>query len=174
MILITIDGSSGSLKTTMANKLTDFGVRVLHADDFFYPFGEKKHPASGNFNAPFFIENVLPKALEEEAFEYFAFDCKTQKYYKKHAPAAKITVLEGSYSSTQLLDKYRDASLFIKTDLKACKKRVRRRVGTDNFKAFEERWMPQERKYFIKNRNYKKSILVESYNDVVEIIIEYM
>lgn len=170
MIFITIDGPSGSLKTTMANKLKSLGVRVLHADDFFYPNGSKKHPASGNFNAPFFIKNILPKAFKERAFTYFAFDCKKQKYYKKYAPPSSVTVLEGSYSSTPLLKKYRDKSIFIKADLKECKKRIKRRVGHERFKLFEERWMPDERRYFLKNRNYKESILVDSFEDILSLI----
>ncbi len=169
-MIITIDGPSGSLKTTMANKLKNMGVRVLRADDFFYPFGEKKHRLSGNFNAPFFIKNIMPKILTGESFDYFAFDCKTQKYYKKHAPASDVTVIEGSYSSTKLLNRYRDLSIFIKANQNACIKRIKRRVGAERFKMFEARWIPDERRYFIKNRNYKNAVIIKNYSELEAII----
>ena len=174
MIFITLDGPSGSGKSYLSEGLKIEGLRVLHADDFFYPANEKKHPLAGNFNAPFFIKNILPKALKEDGFYYPAFDCKKQKYSIKYAPPAKITLLEGSYSSTKLLDSYRDLSLYLKADNNLCKKRVRRRVGPEAYKNFESRWFVDERKYLKKYKPHKSATIIRNSADLEAAIKKYI
>lgn len=174
MIFITLDGPSGSGKSYLSEGLKIDGLRVLHADDFFYPANEKKHPLAGNFNAPFFIKNILPKALKEDGFYYPAFDCRKQKYFIKYAPPAKITLLEGSYSSTKLLDLYRDLSLYLKADNNLCKKRVRRRVGPEAYKNFESRWFVDERKYLKKYKPHKSATIIRNSADLEAAIKKYI
>lgn len=166
MIFITLDGPSGSGKSYLSEALKIEGLRVLHADDFFYPAKEKKHPLAGNFNAPFFIKNILPMALKDQGFYYPAFDCKEQRYFIKYAPPAKITLLEGSYSSTKLLGSYRDLSLYLKADNKLCKKRVKGRVGPEAYKNFESRWFVDERKYLKKYKPHKAAIIIRNSADL--------
>lgn len=174
MIFITLDGPSGSGKSHLSEALKIDGLRVLHADDFFYPANEKKHPLAGNFNAPFFIKNILPKALKSEGFYYTAFDCKEQKYFIKYAGPAKITLLEGSYSSTKLLDPYRDLSLYLKADKNLCKKRVRRRVGPKAYKNFESRWFVDERNYLKKYKPHKFATIIRNQRDLEVAIKQYI
>ena len=174
MIFITLDGASGSGKSHLSEGLKIDGLRVLHADDFFYPANEKKHPLAGNFNAPFFIKNILPRALKEDGFYYLAFDCAKQKYFIKYAPPAKITLLEGSYSSTKLLDSYRDLSLYLQAGNKLCKKRVRRRVGPEAYKNFQARWFVDERKYLKKYKPHKSAKFIRNSADLEAAIKKYI
>lgn len=174
MIFITLDGLSGSGKSYLSESLKIDGLRVLHADDFFYPVNEKKHPLSGNFNAPFFIKNILPMALKEDGFYYPAFDCRKQKYFIKYAPSGKITLLEGSYSSTKLLDPYRDWSLYLMADKKLCKKRVRRRVGSEAYQTFEKRWFVDERKYLKKYKPHRSATIIRNSADLEAVIKNYI
>ena len=174
MIFITLDGPSGSGKSYLSEDLKIEGLRVLHADDFFYPANEKKHPLAGNFNAPFFIKNILPMALKDQGFYYPAFDCKEQKYFIKYAPPAKITLLEGSYSSTKLLDQYRDLSLYLKADKNLCKKRVMRRVGTEAYKNFETRWFVDEKNYLKKYKPHRSAKFIRNSADLEAAVKKYI
>ena len=174
MIFISLDGPSGSGKTYLSQVLKISGLRVLHADDFFYPAKEKRHPLAGNFNAPFFIKNILPRVLKEDGFYYQAFDCKEQNYFIKYAPSAKITLLEGSYSSTKLLDQYRDLSLYLMADKNLCKKRVKRRVGYEAYKNFESRWFVDEKSFMRKFKTYQSAITIRKLADLEAAINKYI
>ena len=159
----------------MSEDLKIEGLRVLHADDFFYPANEKKHPLAGNFNAPFFIKNILPMALKDQGFYYPAFDCREQKYFIKYAPPAKITLLEGSYSSTKLLDSYRDLSLYLMADdNKLCKKRVKRRVGPQAYQTFEKRWFVDEKNYLKKYKPHRSAKFIRNSADLEAAIKKYI
>lgn len=154
LCLITIDGFTGAGKTTYAQKFKEIGASILHADDFFYPEGEKRHPLSGNFNAPRFIREVLPHLYGGEGFFLKAYDCKTKTYKKRYVPPAKLYVLEGSYTSTPLLDAVRREGIFLRTPTSLRHKRLKRREGK-RAEVFFQRWEPMERAFVRKFKPHK-------------------
>ena len=171
-MLITIDGFSSSGKSSIGNIIEKSGVRVLRADDFFYPRGEAHHKLSGNFNSPFFVKEVISKLDDRDGLYYRAFDCKRQRYYIKYESYNSITVLDGSYSSTSLLDKYRNLSIFIDTSLNTRLKRLKRR-GV-NVEEFTSRWMKDEMDFMLKFKTYKNAVVIDGNRPINEIAKEIM
>ena len=166
-MFITLDGFSGSGKSTLAKKLERNipGVRVIEADDFFYRRGEKRDKRAGNFNVRRFIKEVIPQIKSGSGFFIRAYDCRSGKFYKKWIPKGDITILEGSYTSTPSLDKYRDLGFFVNEDKRKREIRVKSREG-DNYLNFLNRWFKDEYNYEIKFRTYKNSIIVNNYNEL--------
>lgn len=170
-MLVTVDGFSGSGKTSLVDKLErefDF-IRVVKADDFFYKPGERRDKLSGNFNVRRFIKEVIPRIKSGDDFFIRAYSCKDGKYYLKKIKSGTITVLEGSYSSTRTLDKYRDLGIFIDTGKKIRHKRIKRREKI-NFINFLNRWFKDEIKFQVKYKTYKDSIIVQNYDELRDVL----
>lgn len=170
-MIITVDGFSGSGKSTLVDKLErefDF-IRVIKADDFFYKPGERRDKLSGNFNVKRFIKEVIPKLYSGDGFFIKAYCCRTGKYYLKEIKSGKITIVEGSYSSTRELDKYRDLGIFINTRKNIREKRVKRREK-NNYAIFLNKWFKNERDFQIKFKTYKDNILVQNYDELRHIL----
>lgn len=170
-MFITIDGFSGSGKTTISKTLEkEFeNVRVIQADDFFYKRGTKVHPLSGNFDAKRFIDEVIPKINSGNGFFIRAYYCKTGKYYKKWIKKGSITILEGSYTSTKLLNNYVDVAVFLRSKKSDRQKRIKLREG-DNYIYFEKKWFVDEYNFQRKFKTYKNCIKINSLSEMREII----
>lgn len=170
-MLVTVDGFSGSGKSSLVDRLErefDF-LRVVKADDFFYKPGERRDKFSGNFNVRRFIKEVIPKIKNRNGFFIKAYSCRTGKYYLKKIKSGEITVLEGSYSSTKALDKYRDLGIFIDTRENIRHKRVKRREKR-NYVNFLNRWFKDERRFQVKYKTYKDNILVQNYDELRDVL----
>lgn len=166
-MFVTVDGFSGSGKSTLVEKLQgefDF-IRVVKADDFFYKPGERRDKLSGNFNVRRFIREVIPKIDSRDGFFIKAYCCKNGKYYLKKINSGDVTILEGSYSSTKSLDRYRELGIFIDTPKNIRQLRVKRREK-NNYVNFLNRWFKNERDFQIKFKTYKDNILVQNYDEL--------
>lgn len=170
-MFITIDGFSGSGKTTISEALeTEFeDVRVIHADDFFYKRGTKVHPLSGNFDVERFIYEVIPQIYSGSGFFIRAYNCRTGKYYKKWIKKGSITILEGSYTSTKLLKKYVDLAVFLKSKKNDRQKRIKLREGND-YIYFVTKWFVDEYNFQRKFKTYKDCLKINSLSEIREII----
>lgn len=153
-IVIVIEGSSASGKTTLAKKLQQkYGCNVLHMDDFFLRpeqrIKERLAEPGGNVDRERFYEEVVIPLMKGESIKYCRFDCSTFALL----PAVKIepnrlTVVEGAYSMHPELGKYYDLAVFLNIDYKLQKERIWKRNGEEKAERFFQEWIPMEQKYF--------------------------
>ncbi len=153
-IIIAIDGRCGSGKTTLANVLSEtFDCNVFHMDDFYLPRAmqtEKRvSQAGGNIDRERFLNEVLIPAKNGEAVSYKAFDCEAQGYknFIKIEPQ-KIAIIEGSYSCHSDFYALYDMHVFLTISPETQKERIIKRNGEEGYKAFENKWIPFEERYF--------------------------
>ena len=152
--VIAIDGRAASGKTTMAGLLQEIlEADVIRMDDFFLPLAlrteERFAVPGGNVHYERFCEEVLPYLSLPEAFSYRIFDCGRMDYHgERKIGAARIRIVEGSYSCHPLLGNYADITVFSDVDGETQLQRIRKRNGEEMAKMFRDRWIPLEEAYF--------------------------
>ena len=152
--MIAIDGRAASGKTTMAGLLQEIlEADVIRMDDFFLPLAlrteERFAVPGGNVHYERFREEVLPYLSLPEAFSYRIFDCGRMDYHgERKIGAARIRIVEGSYSCHPLLGNYADITVFSDVDGETQLQRIRKRNGEEMAKMFRDRWIPLEEAYF--------------------------
>lgn len=151
-VLIAIDGSCGSGKTTLAALLSDlFPCRVFHTDDFYLPIARRtedwKSIPAGNMDLSRLRDEVLLPARANQTVTYRAFSCQTQTLERAvFLLPAPLNIVEGSYSlHPELADAY-DLTLFLRTSDEAQERRLRMREG-NAFSAYSSLWIPLEKQY---------------------------
>ncbi|MBQ7623811.1 MAG: hypothetical protein IJS65_00865 [Clostridia bacterium] len=149
--VIAIDGRCASGKTTLASLLEKaYGCRVVHMDDFFLPPAmrapERLLAPGGNVHYERFLSEVAP-CLRGGAFSYGAYDCKSGETVVKTLPAARYTIVEGSYSLHPALFSLYDLRLFCDVSPETQIKRLYARDGA-RARVFFDKWIPLEEKYF--------------------------
>ena len=149
--VIAIDGRCAAGKTTLAALLEKvFDCRVVHMDDFFLPPAlrtpERLLTPGGNVHYERFLSEAAPR-LRGGAFSYGAYDCKSGGTEIKALPAARFTVVEGSYSLHPALFSLYDLRLFCDVGADTQKKRLYAREGA-RAQVFFDKWIPLEEKYF--------------------------
>ncbi|MBQ9329940.1 MAG: hypothetical protein IJ221_03035 [Oscillibacter sp.] len=151
--VVAIDGRCGSGKTGLAALLEDlFPCRVFHMDDYYLPPADRAEnwtelPA-GNMDLDRFLAEVLLPAREGRAVMYRAYDCQHGALSAPETvPPRSLTVVEGSYSHHPRLAPYYDGTVFLTCGEAVRLDRLRRREGAD-IRAFQERWIPMEERYF--------------------------
>lgn len=152
-VIVAIDGRCASGKTTFTDRLqTALGCNVFHMDDFFLR-REQRTPEryaepGGNVDRERFFQEVLEPLLRGEPFSYRPFDCHRMAFCEPvwMEPAA-VTIVEGTYSChPSFWDSY-DLRIFLTLDPEEQMRRLRRRNGAEA-RAFQERWIPLEERYF--------------------------
>ncbi len=160
-LLLVIDGKCGSGKTTLSESLSErYGCNVFHIDDFYLPIvmqtPEVMKEPGGNINYDRFISEIMAPLTSDSAVVYRPFLCMEQEY----APGVRlkktgVNVIEGTYSCHPVLREiyakltdWEVITLFMDIDDANQRDRVRKRVGEQRFKLFEEKWIPREREYF--------------------------
>lgn len=153
-IIVALDGSSASGKTTAAKYLaTLFPSTVIHADDFFLP-AELRTKArlaepGGNFHYERFEAEVLLPLVERRPFSYRAFDCHTMTYGAlRQAAPTPLTIIEGVYSLHPRFVNYYDLRVFFDIAPEDQAARVLQRSGRMTAQVYQERWIPMENAYF--------------------------
>ena len=143
--ILAIEGPSASGKTTLAQEIAiRFGCAVVHMDDFFRPMEARR--GDGNIDRARFLREVpLSKG---EAFDYIAFDCKTQTF---RAPIrispTPLAVVEGAYSMHPDFQRFYTHSLFLTVEKDVQRKRILNRPNAEDFFT---KWIPMEEEYFQK------------------------
>ena len=160
-LLLVIDGKCGSGKTNLSESLSErYGCNVFHIDDFYLPIvmqtPEVMKEPGGNINYDRFISEIMAPLTSDSAVVYRPFLCMEQEY----APGVSlkktgVNVIEGTYSCHPVLREiyakltdWEVITLFMDIDDANQRDRVRKRVGEQRFKLFEEKWIPREREYF--------------------------
>ena len=153
-IVVTIEGSSASGKTTLGKMLKEkFQCNVLHTDDFFLRpeqrTKERLAEPGGNVDRERFLEEVVNPLRKGEIIQYRRLDCSTFTLL----PAQKIepnrlTVIEGAYSMHPTFGKYYDLSIFLDITSDLQKERIMIRNTRDKAERFFKEWIPMEHKYF--------------------------
>ncbi len=163
LILIAIDGKSGSGKSSLANKLSKvLDCNVFHMDDFFLQSHQRTKErfleTGGNIDHERFYIEVIKGINSNKEFRYQKFDCKTMslKDYVNVIPK-KINIIEGVYSMHPLLFDYYDMKIFLDIDDGTQIQRILSRNGEIMLNRFINEWIPLENKYFnefnIKNKS---------------------
>lgn len=152
-ILIAIDGSCTSGKSTLAEKLaSELDCNLFHMDDFFLR-PEQRTPerlaeAGGNVDYERFRQEVLFPLKNGNAFAYRPYDCSTGKLKAPVAVAPKrINIVEGSYSQHPYFEDPYDLKVFLKITPQVRQQRIGQRPAFLQ-KRFQEEWIPMEQRYF--------------------------
>lgn len=153
-VLIAIDGNCCAGKTTTAERLGNaLGANVFHMDDFFLQphmrTPERLAQPGGNVDAERFLSSVLLPASRGEAARVRRYDCHANELLPEYAVEPhQVVIAEGTYSLHPMLAPYYDLKLFCRVGSARQVERVRARNGESGLKAFTERWIPLENKYF--------------------------
>lgn len=152
-ILIAIDGSCTSGKSTLADALTrEFDCNLFHTDDFFLRpeqrTPERLEEAGGNVDYERFLSEVLLPLKTGESFSYRPYDCSTGALKQPVAVVPKrIAVIEGSYSHHPYFGMAYDVTVFLKVAPEVRQQRIMQRPAFLRQRFFEE-WIPMEQRYF--------------------------
>ncbi len=152
--IIAIDGRCASGKTTLAGELCRLlECNVIHADDFFLRpeqrTAERLSEPGGNFDRERFLSEVLLPLSEGKTVAYRPFDCKSMALCEPILPGEnRISIIEGAYCTHPELRGYYSLTIFLDVEREEQMKRIRRRGGEEAARAFAEKWIPLEERYF--------------------------
>lgn len=151
--VIAIDGPCGGGKSTLASEIEKvLGFNILHMDDFYLPFDKRDknwmNIIAGHMDFERLIENVLKPYMSGEKTNYISYDCHSDKYLQEiPIDLDKILVIEGSYTSHPVLDKYVNLKIFVDIEKDEQIKRLTKR-NPDVVDKFLSMWVPFENNYF--------------------------
>ena len=152
-VIVSIEGSSASGKTTFGNILKDiYDCNLFHMDDFFLQphqrTQERLNTPGGNIDSERFLEEILIPLSQKQDVNYHKFRCSEMILEKQNTVIFKpITIIEGAYSMHPDFQKYCDVSAFLDISEDLQKKRILKR-NPDMADRFFDTWIPLEHKYF--------------------------
>ena len=152
-ILISIDGSCTSGKSTLAAALTEvLDCNLIHMDDFFLRpeqrTSKRFSEVGGNVDYERFLEEVLLPLKNGESFAYRPYDCGSGILGEPvQVQPKRINIIEGSYSNHPYFEDPYDLKVFLKISPEIRKQRVLQRPVFLQKRFFEE-WIPMEEAYF--------------------------
>ena len=155
IIVIAIDGMTGSGKTTLAEELSQvYNAPIFHADDYFLPpelrTEERLNEPGGNIHYEKMKKEIIDILVEgkiNSTIKYKPFICKNQSYgEEKSFKLNKVNIVEGSYCLNPYFGKYYDISVFLKINEKSQIERLTKRCP-QMINNFINRWIPLEKKY---------------------------
>lgn len=153
-IIVAIDGSSGSGKSSLAALLSNvYDCNVFHMDHYFLTpelrTKTRLEEAGGNVDYVRFKQEILAGLQSGGKFSFRAYDCKTQTLYKPvQVNPKKLNIIEGVYSMHPTLADSYDLKIFLHTDFDTQKLRILERNGQDMLQRFLDEWIPLENRYF--------------------------
>lgn len=152
-ILVAIDGSCTSGKSTLAGKLAEtMDCNLFRVDDFFLRpeqrTTERLAEVGGNVDYERFCREVLKPLKTGAAFSYRPFDCRTGCLAEPVVVQPKrINIIEGSYSHHPYFGDIYDLKVFLMVSADVRTQRILRRPRMLQKKFFED-WIPMEQQYF--------------------------
>lgn len=164
-ILVAIDGSCTSGKTTLAGQLARrYDCNVFHMDDFFLRpeqrTAERFAEAGGNVDYERFHEEVLLPLKAGGSFSYRPFDCGRMELAEPIAVKAKqLNIIEGTYCHHPFFGDVYDLKICLTVTPELQRSRVLERPPFLHRRFFEE-WIPMENTYFAEYRIREQSDLV--------------
>ncbi len=153
-ISLAIDGMCGSGKSTLAALICRiYGVEAVHMDDFFLPpslrTDDRLSEAGGNVHYERFENECAHGVKSGESFSYRRFDCSRMDYNGTVSiPMSKINVVEGTYCQHPRFGDIYTMRVFLYVPDEVQSRRIMERNGAKMHKAFVERWIPMENRYF--------------------------
>lgn len=154
VFIVAIDGRCASGKTTLASEISKvIDCNIVHTDDFFLqPFQrteERYNEAGGNLDRERLLKEVIVPLRKGESISYRPFLCHSLSLGEEiRLPEKRITLVEGSYSCHPELRAFYDMTVFVTVDKETQRLRILERNGEEKLKAFEEKWIPLEERYF--------------------------
>lgn len=152
-IIVAIDGSCASGKTTLASKLAEcFDCNLFHADDFFLTpelrTPERLSEIGGNIDYERLLNEVITPLLNRENFSYRPYDCSSRALSVPISVNLKpINIIEGSYSLHPRLAHAYDLKILLTVSDHERRKRILCRPPHLHDRFFNE-WIPMEQRYF--------------------------
>ena len=165
-MLLAIDGGSASGKSTLAELLTGIypDAALFHADDYFLR-PEQRTPErfaqpGGNMDRERLEAEILAPLSRGGDVVYRPFDCKTMSLSEpRRSRAARLNIVEGSYSLHPALEPYYDLSVFLEISPESQRRRVLERNGPEWGQMFFDRWIPLENTSFQATRTAERCTL---------------
>ncbi|ETP73213.1 uridine kinase [Lachnospiraceae bacterium JC7] len=174
VLIIAIDGRSGSGKTVLADFLAKkFDANVFHMDDFFLQSNqrteERLSEVGGNVDYERFREEVLIPLWYGDPVAYRPFDCKTMEIDKEKEQIIKpkrINIIEGSYSLHPYFGEPYQLRIFCDIDEESQLENIKARIGENNeiMERFKNEWIPKEEEYIKENALEEKADVYISWN----------
>lgn len=164
-VIISIDGPCGSGKTTFSDAVRqELGFNILHMDDFYLPFQKRDknwmNIIAGHMDFDRLIKNVLIPYKERQKTNYISYDCHSDRYMQEiPIDLNKFLIIEGSYTSHPILDKYVDVKIFVEVDKGEQVRRLTKR-NPKTVDKFLSMWVPFENNYFEKLKIKENSNIV--------------
>lgn len=152
-VLIAIDGTCGSGKTTISDAIrSTFPCNVYHTDDFYLPYPKRREGwrqiPCANMDLERLKEEVLIPASKNEPVFYRPYDCPKNRFvFEKYFPVAPVTIVEGNYSFHPLLEPYYDIKIFLTLPREEQKRRLKLREK-EEYSDFISTWIPLAEQYF--------------------------
>ncbi len=164
-VLLAIDGSCASGKTTLASALAEcYDCNVFSMDDFFLR-PEQRTPQrlnqpGGNVDYERFREEVLKPLLSGGPVSYRPFDCAAGSLASAvEVSPKKLNLIEGSYSHHPYFGQPYDLCVFLTVDPEVRAERILQRPAFLHQRFFQE-WIPMEQRYFQEFRIAEQADLI--------------
>jgi len=153
-VLAALDGRCAAGKSTLARQLqARFGWQVVHMDDFFLR-PEQRSPGryatpGENVDHERFWEEVLLPLRRGEAARFRPFDCHSLAFAEPvEVTPEGVVLVEGSYACHPSLRPHYDLRAFLTVEPQEQLRRLSLRESEEGLRAFRERWIPLEERYF--------------------------
>lgn len=152
-VVVAIDGKCGSGKSFYADVLSRYYnfCTIIHCDDFFLPpemrTRERLSQVGGNIDYERLAE-VLKEVRKDKPFTYRRYSCSDNVYYDVNVNPKRLIVVEGSYSLHPALRSFYDLETLLTVSDSEQRIRLLQREGREKFRAFAEKWIPLENRYF--------------------------
>jgi uridine kinase len=155
-VVLGIDGQAASGKTTAAELLTAvFDANLIHMDDFFLPLAlrtpKRMDECGGNIHYERFKEEVIGGLGKKVEFSYRVYDCSRSEYSTNRTVSPRrLCIIEGAYCLHREIRRIYDLKIFFSIHAEEQRRRILKRNGEKQYKNFEERWIPMENHYIVK------------------------
>lgn len=151
-VLVCIDGSCASGKSTLADQLIQhYDCNLFHMDDFFLRpeqrTAERFAQPGGNVDYERFNDELLQPLLARKPFSYCPFDCFEFELSDPVAVQPKqLNIIEGSYCMHPYFRDPYDLRILLTIDEAERRKRILARPAFLHERFFKE-WIPMEELY---------------------------
>ena len=151
-VLIAIDGTAASGKSTLAEQLqAHYDCNLFHMDDFFLRpeqrTAERFAEVGGNVDYERFHAEVLQPLMTRQPFAYRPFDCST---FELSEPVCvqprQLNLIEGSYCLHNYFGDPYDLKILLTIEEQEQRDRILRRPAFLHERFFTE-WIPMEQRY---------------------------
>jgi uridine kinase len=150
---VAIDGHGGSGKSTLARQLAEGWPKavVIEMDDFYRPSAERVEPPEvhgANYDRERLATEVLRPLGSGGAGRYRRYDWEEDRLAERHdVPADAVVLVEGVYSSSELLRGYFDYAIWVDCPYDVRLRRGIERDGEPMRAMWADEWMPAEDRY---------------------------